>query len=81
MKVSINEKKVYECLVSLSFDKQDVINFILKARKSPMFASVFYTETISSKLKTFLGRVRKMEDETVFEGKKLRDLIGNAFDI
>lgn len=81
MKVTLKEKAVYECFISLGIEKKAIINFILGARKAPMYASIFHISGLNQKLKTELSKIYHHKSDLFINGINARDFISDTWDL
>ena len=81
MKVTKKEKRFYEVFAERGHDKKTLINFILGARKCPMYASVFHIYGISKELKSEISKIYHCKLDFEIDGKPVRDFISDTWDL
>ena len=81
MKVTLKEKAVYDFFISLGIEGKAIVNFILGARKAPMYASIFHITGLDKKLKTELSKIYHHKSDLCINGVPARDFISDTWDL
>lgn len=81
MKVSVNEKKFFEVFTQRGHEKQSLINFILGARRAPMYGSIFHINGIGQKLKNELSKIYHGKIDFEINGIDARTFISKTWDL
>lgn len=81
MKVSKKEKLFYEVFINRGYSQNELIGFILGARKSPMYGSIFHINSLSQKLKSELSKIYHQKIDFEIDGVPARDFIAETWDL
>ncbi len=81
MQVSKKEKRFYEVFTERGHGQKELINFILGARRSPMYGSIFHINELCKKLKSELSKIYHGKLDFQIDGKPVRTFISETWDL
>lgn len=81
MQVSKKEKIFYEVFTERGYNQKALVTFILGARKSPMYGSIFHINGLCEKLKSELSKIYHNKLDFQIDGKPVRNFISETWDL
>ena len=81
MQVSKKEKRFYEVFIERGHNQKALVNFILGARKCPMYGSIFHINGLCKKLKSELSKIYHGRLDFDIDGKPVRTFISETWEL